>query len=201
MRFLFLFCILINSIFLYSQSDSIKRKNRILLWTYHEKNTNTHGVSLGLGSIPSKKRNVITNGIKIEAIGVGIFVALAPFSPISENKDSFDTLRLQPRSENINGIALSLSGTACNCVTNGVTLGGWAHYNYEVNGVSGVLFVNFTEVIRGLQFSVLWNDSYETKGVQIGLVNRSKNLIGVQFGLWNINQKRKLPLFNWNFKS
>jgi hypothetical protein len=81
------------------------------------------------------------------------------------------------------------------------SLGGWAHYNYKVNGVSGVLWVNFTEIIRGLQFSLLWNDSYETKGVQIGLINRSKKLKGFQIGLWNINQKRKLPLINWNFKN
>jgi hypothetical protein len=201
MRDVLVLLFVVNSFFLISQNDTRQKKNRFLLWTYHHKNTQTHGLSVGLGSIPNKSRNVITNGVKIEAIGVGLFVALTPFSPISESKEMFDSLRKQTLSEQINGISLSLSGTACNCETNGITLGGWAHYNYRVNGVSGVLWVNFTEIIRGVQFSLLWNDSFETKGVQIGLVNRSKNLKGFQFGLWNINQKRKLPLINWNFKN
>jgi hypothetical protein len=37
-------------------------------------------------------------------------------------------------------------------------------------------------------------------GLQIGIVNKSKNLRGIQIGIWNVNQKRKLPLLNWNFK-
>ena len=58
----------------------------------------------------------------------------------------------------------------------------------------------FTEIVNGLQFSFILNDSYLTRGVQVGLINRSQSLTGVQFGLWNINQKRKFPIINWNFK-
>lgn len=38
------------------------------------------------------------------------------------------------------------------------------------------------------------------KGVQIGLVNNAAKLRGFQIGLWNTNQKRSLPLFNWCFE-
>ena len=38
------------------------------------------------------------------------------------------------------------------------------------------------------------------RGLQIGVVNKSKNLRGIQIGIWNVNQKRRLPLINWNFK-
>lgn len=38
-------------------------------------------------------------------------------------------------------------------------------------------------------------------GVQIGAVNQAKKLKGIQFGLWNVNEKRSLPIFNWNFKN
>lgn len=177
-----------------------EKGNRFPIGSYHFKNTKIHGVSLGLGTSPNNIRNVTTNGVKLELIGVGLFVALIPESPISDTKQDFDTLYLQKRSELINGLSLSLSGTACNCVTNGVSLSGWAHYNYQVNGISGVWWINFTEIVNGLQFSFILNDSYLTRGVQVGLINRSQSLTGVQFGLWNINQKRKFPIINWNFK-
>lgn len=35
----------------------------------------------------------------------------------------------------------------------------------------------------------------------IDLVNKSKNLKGIQIGLRNINEKRKFPLISWNLKS
>ncbi len=39
------------------------------------------------------------------------------------------------------------------------------------------------------------------KGLQIGVVNKAKRLRGIQLGIWNINERRKLPLINWNFRT
>ncbi|WP_262714039.1 LA_2272 family surface repeat-containing protein [Phaeocystidibacter marisrubri] len=36
-------------------------------------------------------------------------------------------------------------------------------------------------------------------GVQIGLYNMAIELRGFQFGLWNVNGKRSLPLINGQF--
>ena len=39
-----------------------------------------------------------------------------------------------------------------------------------------------------------------TNGVQIGVLNKAKNLKGLQIGLWNKNQHRSLPFINWGTK-
>jgi hypothetical protein len=36
------------------------------------------------------------------------------------------------------------------------------------------------------------------RGLQIGIFNASKHTKGVQLGIWNKNEKRKLPIINWN---
>ncbi|MFU8844655.1 MAG: LA_2272 family surface repeat-containing protein [Bacteroidales bacterium] len=40
----------------------------------------------------------------------------------------------------------------------------------------------------------------DTRGIQIGLINKTRRLNGVQLGIWNQNEKRSLPIVNWNFK-
>ena len=136
-------------------------------------------------------------------------------------------LQQKPLSEIINGISLSTFGTECDCITNGLSTGLIGQLNFQVNGISSSLFMNFAQRHNGLQLA-LYNEAYYmsgvqiglsssgvhtkglqigvienhgeiTKGVQIGLINKSNNLKGIQIGLWNVNQKRKLPLINWNF--
>lgn len=188
------------------------RKNYFPIWTYHQRNINIHGVSIGLGTSMAEPRFTNTNGIKIELIGLGFLIGLIPQSPVAVNDSLFIALLDEPISENINGLNLSATGTFCNCITNGVHLGSVGSYNYQVNGINGTIFMNLTQIINGFQFSVynesfflngvqvgLINKSKHTSGLQIGIYNKSKSLKGFQFGIWNINEKRKLPLINWNF--
>jgi hypothetical protein len=196
----------------HAYGQQTKRKNIFPIWTYHQKNRNIHGISLGL--ITPEKGNSNTNGIKIELIGLGLALLLIPRSPIAENDAVFTALLNDSISEKINGIALSASGTACNsCVYNGATIGGVGQVVRKVNGFSAVFFMNFTQIVNGLQMGIL-NDNYylrgmqlggfnltvKAKGVQIGLLNKAKEFNGLQIGLWNVNQRRKLPIINWNFK-
>lgn len=210
----------------YGQVD--KRKNYIPIWTFHQDSINIHGISIGLWSYNGEPRLTNTNGIKIELIGVGIGIPLMPRSPIVETDSSFIKLKQEPLSERINGLNLSASGSVCHCLTNGLTAGFIGQIHFQVNGMSTSLFMNFTQrhngvmtslfndayymnglqvgfinngyKTKGLQMGILGNIADEMNGVQISLINKSEKLKGIQIGLWNVNQKRKLPLINWNFK-
>ncbi|MEM0577539.1 LA_2272 family surface repeat-containing protein [Flavobacterium polysaccharolyticum] len=205
-----------------------KKKNYFPIWTFHQDSINIHGLSIGLWSFNSEPRHTNTNGIKLELIGIGIGIPLIPRSPIVETDSAFIKLEKEPLSERINGLNLSASGSACHCLTNGLTAGFIGQIHFQVNGISTSLFMNFTQRHNGLM-TALFNDAYymnglqvglgnngfktkgvqiggignyarEMKGVQIGLYNKSEKFKGIQIGLWNVNQKRKLPLINWNFK-
>jgi hypothetical protein len=219
------FLFLIFAITSYGQID--KRKNYFPIWTFHQDSINIHGISLGLWSF-NKERNTNTNGVKFELIGIGILIPAIPSSPIVETDSAFIKLKQEPLSERINGLNLSTSGTACHCLTNGLAAGFIGQINFQVNGVSTSLFMNFSQKhnglmaasfneayylngiqvgfsnnghkTKGLQIGIIGINADEMKGVQIGVFNKTKKLNGIQIGLWNINQKRKLPLINWNFK-
>lgn len=205
-----------------------QKKNYYPIWTFHQDSINIHGISIGLWSLNDEPRYTNTNGIKFELIGLGIGIPLIPKTPIVETESDFIKLKKEPLSERINGLNLSTSGTFCHCLTNGLTAGYIGQINFQVNGISTALFMNFSQVhngimtalfndayylnglqlglsnngykTRGIQIGILGNNADEMKGIQIGLFNKSKGLKGIQIGLWNVNQKRKLPLINWNFK-
>ena len=203
-----------------------QNKNYFPIWTFHQKNINIHGISVGLASTNAFASNIIekntnTNGIKLELIGWGILVPMIPYEP---DKATFGN----QRSERINGINLSASGTLCDCLTNGIVAGFIGQLIYQANGISFTMLVNYTHIqngimassinvshamnglqfglfgnhsseVNGLQIALIRNNSEKTNGLQIGIYNESKNLKGIQIGIWNVNQKRKLPLLNWNF--
>ena len=211
-----------------SYGQSVKRKNYFPIWTFHQDSINIHGLSIGLWSFNSEPRYTNTNGIKLEIIGIGIGIPLIPRSPIVETDSAFIKLKQEPLSERINGLNLSASGSACHCLTNGLTAGFIGQIHFQVNGISASLFMNFTQKhngfmtamfndayymnglqvglgnngykTKGVQIGLIGNNAKEMKGLQIGLFNKSEKFKGLQIGLWNVNQKRKLPLINWNFK-
>jgi len=218
---------LVFTISSYGQVD--KKKNYFPIWTFHQDSINIHGISLGLWSFNSEPRHTNTNGIKFELIGVGIGILLIPRSPIVETDSAFVKLKQKPLSERINGLNISTSGTVCHCLTNGLTAGFIGQINFQVNGISTSLFMNLSQKHNGLmtamfneayymnglqiglsnygyktkgfQLGLLSNVSKEMTGLQIGLFNKSEKFRGIQIGLWNVNQKRKLLLINWNFKA
>jgi hypothetical protein len=214
-NFLFLIIIfLVLPVFSYGQNN-----NRFPIWTFHEKDVNIYGISVGLVSTMDE-RNTNTNGIRLELIGLGILI------PMMSKYPDFG----ERRSERINGLNLSALGTTGNCLTNGISAG-FGQLIYQVNGISLAMFMNLTHIqngimvscfnvshtmnglqlgfmnfnlgngikVNGVQIAVM-NESEKMNGLQIGIHNESKNLKGIQIGIWNVNQKRKLPLINWNFK-
>ena len=193
------------------------KKNYYPIWTYHQKDINIYGLSVGLGSFTSEIKNTNTTGIKIELLGAGFFTPLSPGPLINGDEEIAKvvqkSLKNDSFSERINGIIISTSGSVCDCKLNGIALGIIGHVNTYVNGLSIAGLMNTTEVHNGLQIALyietyvvngvqigVLNNALQARGLQIGLINDSKNLKGIQFGLWNVNQKRKLPIINWSFK-
>ena len=73
-------------------------------------------------------------------------------------------------------------------------------FESAIHGAGISLIINKQNIVNGLTVATVGNHNIRCRGVQVGLVNTCNDLQGVQFGLWNVNQKRKLPLINWNFK-
>lgn len=195
-------------------AQETKRKNIFPIWTFHQREINIHGLSLGLASWQGEPRLTNTNGIKIELIGLGVFSLLMPSSPVSTNEAEYNGEMSFPVSEKINGVNLSASGTICNCRTSGLIAGFVGQFNTKVNGLSAAGYLNMAEAHNGVQLAFLYSESYQMRGlqmalfalahraqgVQIGLYNWAKQLKGIQIGLWHKNQKRSLPIINWSFK-
>jgi len=212
--------IIISSFFLLilsAKGTAQDEKNYFPIWSYHQKDINIYGISIGLGSFTSEIKNTNTTGIKIELIGAGLFTPLSPGSLIIGDEDIpkvvNESLTNDSFSERINGITLSTSGTVCDCKLNGLDVGFVGHMNTYVNGFSVAGLMNTTEVHNGLQMALyietcemngvqvgVLNHALKARGVQIGLFNDSSDFKGIQLGLWNVNQKRKLPIINWSFK-
>ena len=203
------------------------RKLRFPVWTFHQKNVDIYGVSLGLASTGAAVKNTYTTGIKIEIIGLGLFVPLISRSPVAEDDSAFHEIMSEPLSERINGLSLSASGSVCDCEINGGSFGIMGQIHRKVVGISGAFFVNISQVhhgiqsaffneaykMRGLQIGMsnksrdtrgiqlgLLTEAYRMRGLQIGVYNRSKDTRGIQFGLLNKNERRLFPIVNWNFK-
>jgi len=206
------------------------KKNHFPAATFHQADAKITGISFGVFTgLSEKHSNVLTNGLRLELVAIGLLLPLIPRSPIDE-RDSLIQIREVKFTEKINGLNLSGSGTVCDdCIVNGLTVGGIGQYLYATNGISisivgliaekhnGLQLSMFNDVhkgngvqigignsaidYKGIQVSVLSNHALKSRGIQVGLFNKSKNLMGLQLGLWNVNQKRKIPLINWNFKS
>ncbi len=69
-----------------SYGQDKKKRNLFPIWTYHQKNINIHGISLGIGSNLANPRYANTNGIKIEIIGAGIIIPLIPNNPVAQSE-------------------------------------------------------------------------------------------------------------------
>lgn len=214
---LLLSLILLKGIFAFGQKSDTslveKRLNVFPIWTHHHKNTNIHGVSIGLWNIGDPIKVTNTNGIKIELIGLGLFTPLMPQAPFPDNDSAFKIYISKTPAEKINGISLSTTGATSDFDINGISIGGIGQVQRKVNGLSIAIFINVTSIMNGLQVGG-FNINYKTNGIQIGFSNRNKITNGIQIGffnesehtkgfqigLWNRNEKRNFPFINWNFK-
>jgi len=200
-------------VFVSIQTHGQIRKNRPLFWVTPSIDTRINGLASGfiINSMKDVDSSLTTeiNGLNIELIGVGLFLPLAPSSPIyfedasfyydSENVDSivdsYDFARYR-----INGVSFSFGGLGGHDINvNGINLSGINTLTGKTNGLSACILINITGVANGVTIGGLINNTIQTKGLQIGLLNKTIKLRGFQIGLWNENEKRSFPLINWNF--
>jgi len=171
-----------------------------------------------------------TFGIRLEVFPLSPFYFLAPRSPVSNNDKAFESTLKGKVSQQIFGINLStgtfesidahgisitgfihysrknngmaIAGIANNIERlNGLAISPGGNRIYKARGVViGGVYGNSANYFSGIQ---LGGENYileKGRGVQIGLFNKATNFKGIQLGLWNKNQKRNLPIINWNFK-
>ena len=191
-------------------------KNRPILWFIPSLDTRINGVGAGLFINSLKEINsdsVLSteiNGLAVELIGVGFLLPLVPSNPIYFEADdfyqndekvdsvvkSYDLINYR-----INGISISGGGIGGHDINvNGLNLSGLNTLTGKTNGFSVCILINISGVVNGVSIGGLINNSIQTKGLQIGLFNKTTRLRGFQIGLWNRNEKRNLPIINWNFK-
>lgn len=83
---------------------------------------------------------------------------------------------------------------------NGLIIAGGSTNSYKSNGIIVSGMMNSTEYLNGVQLSTYNEITTKGVGFQIGICNVAKNFRGLQIGLWNKNDKRSLPILNWQFK-
>lgn len=194
----------------FSQSDlsefDKKEKDRYGIWLIPSASRNIYGIATGFvgsESICNRPYTKHSHGINLQLIGQGIFqvflINKAKFNDPQANSDSTnlftqDTIPLRAIH---NGLIVSPFGTFTDQV-NGLSFSLWMSMGKKINGVSINLLWNFYEKMNGISIGLV-NQTAETNGLQIGLVNKSLKLKGIQLGFWNKNEKRSLPIINWNF--
>ncbi|NIG52587.1 LA_2272 family surface repeat-containing protein [Chitinophaga sp. Cy-1792] len=169
-------------------------------WTFQQKNTTIYGLSVGLWNFTDGPKHTYTNGLRLSIIGEGILVAFVPSDPTVDSDSALAEVKKESPTEIINGINISGTGIGGAYVVNGISLGFIGHLTNRTNGISIATF-NYTQAHNGIQFALAYNLCYQMRGLQIGAVNKSKKTRGIQIGLWNCNERRKLPLINWNFRA
>lgn len=203
--------ILISATFSFSQNDSLefdkKAKDRFGIWLIPSASKNIYGIAIGpVGSeaICNRPYTKYSHGLNLQILGQGFFqtfyINKVKFRDFHKNEKS-DSLRLQdtlPLRAIHNGLMISPLGTFTNQV-NGISFSLWMSMGQKINGLSINLLWNLYEQINGISVGFV-NTTAETNGVQFGLINKTIKLKGFQFGFWNKNERRSLPIINWNFK-
>ncbi len=192
-----IFCFTIPSLLAQDQK-------RCPIWVSPSTATDVYGIMLNFwpNEFTSSYPNIYGMELNLNPIGIFVPFVLLIHSLNSEshnfidtNIDSIDfsvykkiygmqigTINLEPSF--IYGLDINISGS----------------FHSKVNGLTLSLIMNKHDIINGLTFAMMGNHDVQCRGIQIGLINSSKNLKGLQFGLWNKNQKRSLPIINWCFK-
>ena len=113
-------------------------------------------------------------------------------------------------SQKMNGLGIGGVGIVGDTL-NGIFVGvlGSSYWNTEVikmiNGCAiGLIIGSHTKKMNGVTLSLFNNVSDTLNGVSIAVLNRTKELRGIQFGLWNVAENKrilkKMPLLNINFR-
>ncbi len=190
-----------------------KMRTRGPVWYVPAEDTRVIGVGVNVFTVPTVT-NSFVNGVRIEVIGPGIVLPLAPdtASPCWETREEY-LANVSAPGENVYGLELSGTGTLMEGRIVGISLGWIGSIKNKVTGLVGTLGVNTARDVTGIQVGG-HNTTYRTAGAQIGFSNRASELYGlqlgvfngchdghgIQIGLLNANERRWMPIINWTWK-
>jgi len=195
------------------QAQSVKKN---IAWFYPTKVNQVNGILLSAIS-PSNKdlfssevyseiEKSIELDLKVNGLDLNIdllslvVVPMIMIHSIDPNfhEESYEFFDIT-KAKKINGLQIGFSEFDSSLI-NGLDINIVGSFNSRVNGISITPLINKDDSINGLSIAGLGNYVKNCNGLQISLFNSCDNLKGVQLGLWNSNQKRRLPFINWNFK-
>lgn len=174
----------------------------------------TNGLGIGWSSTISDycahMDSIRINGTYINFSPFQVFVAGAGITMLPfvlfmpetyRNLEADTSIYIESKTGNqLNGLGISLFEIGDDFTFNGLHILILANSSEKLNGVSATLFYNEYKKFTGVMLSGVYNKTIEGKGLQIGLVNNSKKMTGLQIGLWNKIGKRGLPFLNMSFK-
>lgn len=176
----------------FSPSKETKNVNGMLIKYYDEIDQEIH---------PKK-----VNGLGLGFNGLGIFFPVLFLVNITSidnwGINDIGSEPLPDKMNTINGMQLSIVNMEPT-VTNGLELSLSSNISAPsvTNGVAVSPLYNFHHTTKGVAVSTFANVSQKCRGIQVALINVCKDSRGLQIGFWNENEKRKMPLINWNFKN
>ena len=169
-----------------------------------------------------------TNGLNFGLYSEGINsngLTISLLQNLDKKQNGINLNLFGGENENANGLTISGLGQTCKKF-NGVGFGGlafcgdtlsgllispigisWWNSNRikQINGltIGGIYGANTIE-LNGISVGLISNYIDTLNGVSIALFNESKQLTGIQFGLWNVAENNKffkrMPLINFNFR-
>jgi hypothetical protein len=180
--------------------DTVYRKK--VAWfipPFYTKVDEINGLAAGFMAAPSNvKDSLKINGLCVEVLPLGFFVFM--FGSLITSDSILFSKQPEPILVKINGFNISLGGSVGDTEINGVYMGGVSTIVNTLRGVAITGVHSISHEMKGVCISGLRNQSNKARGIQIALINYAKDFKGIQIGLWNKNQKRSLPIFNWNFR-
>jgi hypothetical protein len=186
---------------------------------------------LGSFNHDKEKNLIRTYGIRLETNPLSFFHFMAPRTPLSSSEEAYQSKLTTHVAQKIYGLniaggsfepkdAYGISVTAFihySRKNNGIMVAGLTNHVERANGIAiglggngiyqgnGLMvssaWGNYSVRFNGIQISMENHILEKGRGIQIGLWNKATNFRGLQFGFWNKNDKRSLPLINWQFKS
>jgi hypothetical protein len=160
------------------------------------------GLNLSAQVLQARDEQLAIHGVNLSADLLSIFAGCYLLFGLNAGNTLInmpDTINRSEINTRINGLSLSGGGLICDALMKGVSINGGICTAIQANGLVITGSQNLTNEFNGVVVSGLRNRAIKGRGVQVGLLNICKHLKGVQFGLWNVNSKRKLPLINWSF--
>jgi hypothetical protein len=201
-------CVIVAAICLALTTSLSAQDRKYVMWYSPSNATEVYGVMLDVFPREESFPHYAVYGVELNINPLGLFVppilvfqSLDPaMHRVEGTVESLERKDFSDYQKIIYGLQAGTMNVAEPYIIYGLDLSLVGSFESIVNGMSISLVMNKQDIVNGLTVAVIGNHNIRCRGVQAGLINTCSDLKGIQIGIWNVNQKRKLPLINWNFK-